>query len=100
MIHACASPPRKAGKGCSGTISVASIEHWTHGVLSRPNFFLGPYPFRRESRHYSDLIGFSLQVASALISFSNTSSRLANSSGRNTVAPRHSSPNLSTGTHQ
>jgi DNA-binding winged helix-turn-helix (wHTH) protein len=70
------------------------------GCVPTPTLFLVSFSFRRDSGRYSVCIGFSLHVASALISFSSSSSELANSPGRNTGAPKHSSPNLSIGTHQ
>ena len=70
------------------------------GRVPTPTLFFVSSPFRRDSVRYSICIGFSLHVASALISFSSSLSELANSLGRNTGAPKHSSPNLSIGTHQ
>jgi DNA-binding winged helix-turn-helix (wHTH) protein len=70
------------------------------GRVPTRTLFVVSFWFRRESGRYSVCIGFSLHVASALISFSSSSSELANSLGRNTGVPKHSSPNLSIGTHQ
>jgi len=70
------------------------------GRVPTPTLFLGSFLIRRDSGLHSVCVGLSLLVASVLISSSSSSRELANSPGRNTGAPKHSSPNLSIGTHQ